>query len=262
LNRYIVDQLQHKRSAGCDEASLPVKFIAICVLTFVASLAATAHFCRSMCCEMEMPGGWRISMMWTRMPGQTWVASAVSFQLMWLTMMIAMMLPSALPMFLKQKHTPVSLFVMATGYFAIWLAMGAGIYTLGVAFAAAAMRWETFSRIVPALSGAALIAAGAFQFTRWKMIGLLGCRSRFGCISACPERETNFRLGCRQGAACCLCCAAPTMVLVVLGMMNPLVIIGIAVVIAAEKLLPRSEIVARLVGFATIGAGIGCLATS
>ena len=52
------------------------------------------------------------------------------------------------------------------------------------------------------------------------------------------------------------------MILVVLGMMNPLVIVGIAIVIAAEKLLPRPEIVARLIGFTAIVAGIGCLATS
>jgi predicted metal-binding membrane protein len=190
------------------------------------------------------------------MPGQTWLASAVNFQLMWLAMMVAMMLPSALPTFLKQKRTPTSLSVIATGYFAVWLALGVGIYTFGVAFAAAAMRWETFSRIAPALSGAALVAAGAFQFTRWKKMGLFGCRSPFGCIGACGERETNFRLGCKQGAACCLCCAAPTLILVVLGMMNPLVIIGVAIVIAAEKLLPRPTIIARIVGASTIIMGV------
>jgi predicted metal-binding membrane protein len=175
---------------------------------------------------------------------------------MWLAMMVAMMLPSALPMFLNSKRAPVSLSMMATGYFAVWLASGLGVYMLGVAFGAAAMRWESFSCIVPALFGAALIAAGAFQFTRWKMTGLLGCRSRFGCLTACPEHETNFRLGCKQGAACCLCCAGPTMILVVLGMMNPLVIVGVSIVIAAEKILPRPEITARLVGIAALVAGV------
>ena len=53
------------------------------------------------------------------------------------------------------------------------------------------MRWDAFSRVVPMLSGAALIGAGAFQFTRWKLTGLLRCRSPFGCITSCPEREAS-----------------------------------------------------------------------
>jgi predicted metal-binding membrane protein len=151
---------------------------------------------------------------------------------------------------------------MATGYFIVWLALGVGIYALGVAFASAAMRWENFSRAVPVLSRASLIAAGALQFTRWKMTGLLRCRSPFGCACACPERETNFWLGCKQGTACCLCCAGPTLILVVLRMMNPLVIINVALVIAAEKLFPRPTIVARLVGTSTIIAGVAILCTN
>ena len=55
-------------------------------------------------------------------------------------MMVAMMLPSASPTFLNTRRAPVSLPVMAAGYFSVWLAAGAGIYALGVLFAAAAMR--------------------------------------------------------------------------------------------------------------------------
>jgi predicted metal-binding membrane protein len=205
---------------------------------------------------MEMPGGWTMCMMWMRMPGQTWFASATGFLLMWLAMMVAMMLPSALPTFLTTKRGPASLSVMATGYFATWLALGAGLYAAGIAFAAAATRWQTFSRAVPVLSGAALIAAGVFQFSRWKNTALFRCRSPFGCLPACPERETDFRLGCKQGAACCLCCVAPMMIQLVLGMMNPLVMVGVAIVIAAEKTLPRPEIMARIVGIAAIVFGI------
>ena len=195
-------------------------------------------------------------LMWMRMPGQTWFASTTGFLLMWLAMMVAMMLPSALPTFLSTKRGPVSLSVMATGYFATWLAVGAGLYAVGIAFAAATMHWQTFSRAVPVLSGAALIAAGVFQFTRWKNTALFRCRSPFGCLPACPERETDFRLGCKQGAACCLCCVAPMMIQLVLGMMNPLVMVGVAIVIAAEKILPRPEIMARIVGIAAIVFGI------
>jgi hypothetical protein len=35
--------------------------------------------------------------------------------------------------------------------------------------------------------------------------------------------------------ACCVCCAGPTLILVVLGMVNPLVVVGVTRVVAAEK---------------------------
>jgi predicted metal-binding membrane protein len=249
-------QLQISNPAGGDEATLPVGFIAICLLAFAVGVWATVYFCRSMCCELEMPGGWTMSMMWMRMRGQSWVASAASFLFMWLAMMVAMMLPSAVPTFLHTKRANQALSVMAAGYFAVWLAAGAVIYLLGVAFSAAVMHWESFSRIVPVLSGAALILAGGLQLTRWKTSRLLRCRSSFGCFTGCPSDDSDFRLGCKQGAACCACCAAPMTIQLVLGIMNPLVMIIVAAVIAAEKLLPRPTIVARLVGISTIIAGI------
>jgi predicted metal-binding membrane protein len=249
-------QLQISDPAGDGEATPPVGFIAVCLLAFALGVWVTVYFCRSMCCELEMPGGWTMSMMWLRMRGQTWAASAISFLLMWLAMMVAMMLPSAVPTFLHTKRANRALSVMAVGYFAVWLAAGAAIYLLGVVFAAAAMHWESFSRIVPALSGAALIVAGALQLTRWKTTRLLRCRSPFGCVTACPSHDSDFRLGCKQGAACCACCAAPMTIQLVLGIMNPIVMIIVAAVIAAEKLLPRPALVARIVGISTIVAGI------
>jgi predicted metal-binding membrane protein len=234
-------------------------FIAACGFAFIVSIAVTVYFCRSMCCEMEMPGGWTMSTMWTPMPGQTWFGSAISFLFMWLAMMVAMMMPSALPTFLKTRRQCGSLCGMAFGYFAIWLAAGVGIYALGVAFAAVAMRSELFSRAVPWLLGAGLIAAGGIQFTRWKMTHLLSCRSSFGCAISCPLHETSFQLGGKQGAACCLCCAAPMTIQLVLGIMNPLVMIVVAIVIAAEKLLPRPAFIARLVGISAIIAGVAPL---
>lgn len=234
---------------------MPARFLGVCTLAFVGSVAATIYFCRTMGGGMRMPGGWTMSMMWMRMPGQSWTGSATMFLLMWFTMMVVMMLPSALPTFLKTRRPWASLCCMASGYFAIWLVAGIGVYALGVTLAAVETRSDPFSRTVPWLLGASLIAAGAFQFTRWKVRHLARCRSPFGCAISCPQDETSFRLGCRQGVACCVCCASPMAILLALGMMNPLVITGVAIVIAAEKVLSRPEIVARVVGVAAIVLG-------
>src|SRR4029434_9070745 len=150
-------QLQYKNSANSDQARVPAEFIAVCGIAFIAGGLETAYLCRSMCCDMKMPGGWTMSMMWMRMSGQTWVSSATSFLLMWLAMMVAMMMPSALPMFLKTRRQWTSLCYMASGYFAIWLAAGIGIYAPGVAFATVAMRSELFSRAVPLILSTSLI---------------------------------------------------------------------------------------------------------
>ena len=47
---------------------------------------------------MLMPGGWTMSMVWMRMPGQPGSGAAASFLGMWVVMMVAMMLPSLFPM--------------------------------------------------------------------------------------------------------------------------------------------------------------------
>ncbi len=246
-------------SVACAHDRQSAVFISACGVAFIASVAATVCFCRSTCCAMEMPGGWTMSMMWMRVGGRTWWASAAGFLLMWLAMMVAMMLPSALPMFLRTRSQWASRCWLTSGYFAIWQAAGVGIYALGVAAATAAMRSVLVSRGVPWLVGASLIAAGAFQFTRWKMTHLLRCRSPFGCATSCPQTEASFCLGCKQGATCCVCCAAPMTIQFALGIMNPLAMVVVALVIAAEKLLPAPAIVARLVGISAIIAGVASL---
>ena len=246
---------QHKNSKDQDPASLSVEFIVICVVAFIASVSTTVYFINSMGDEMTMPGGWKMSMMWMRMPGQTWFSSALSFLLMWLAMMVAMMIPSAVPMFLKTQRQWLSLCYMAFGYFSIWLIAGFGIYVVGIKFNNATMRSEFLSRAVPFLSGAWLIISGTTQFTRWKKKHLLRCRSPFGCVTLCPQNEASFRLGCKQGMACCACCSGLMIIQLILGIMNPLAMLVIASIIAAEKLLPRPEVTARLAGIAAIVAG-------
>jgi predicted metal-binding membrane protein len=248
---------EERNSANFGLTTLPLKFTFISVLAFVTSVSATTYFIHTMCCGMKMPGNWSMSMMWMRMPGQTWLTSGLNFLLMWIAMMIAMMMPSVFPTFVRTGWRLVSLCYMLVGYFAIWLAAGVVIYISGVIIATFAMQSIWFSHAIPILLGAMLIVAGAIQFSHWKMARLLRCRSSFGCaISSPPIHERSFQLGCKQGVACCLCCAAPMTIQLALGIMNPLLMIVIAMIIAAEKLLPRPEITGRLVGIAAIIAGI------
>jgi predicted metal-binding membrane protein len=80
-------------------------FLGVSGLLFAASAAATIGWSASMpaMCGMPMPGGWTMSMAWMRMPGQTWSGAAASFLGMWVVMMVAMMLPSLVPMLWRYR---------------------------------------------------------------------------------------------------------------------------------------------------------------
>src|SRR6266705_2995558 len=141
-------------------------FSALMSFLFAAGLAVTIYFLHSMPGEMEMPGGWTMSMMWMRMPGETWLSSAAMFLVMWLSMMVAMMLPSALPMLLAFHRSlteesavrrTIAAMLVACGYFIVWVSIGVAVYIIGVLWALATMRSSALSNTVPTLTGVALV---------------------------------------------------------------------------------------------------------
>ena len=248
-------------------------FVAVIGLFFVVSAVATVYFCLSMGEGMDMPGGWAMSMLWMRMPGQTWLVSAAMFLLMWLTMMVAMMLPSAVPMLLAFRGSAnvgdnswpgVPTGLAACSYFAVWMVVGVAVYIAGASWASAAMRWSGLSRAVPALTGAGLILAGASQFTRWKMVGLGHCHNPHAHITTGKGGglRAGVSYGFRHGVSCVRCCAGPMLALLMVGAMNPLAMLVIAGVISLEKLLPKPRPVIYLTGIVAVGAGIATLLRS
>jgi predicted metal-binding membrane protein len=234
------------------------------LLAFSASAAATVYLSRSMPDGMDMPGGWTMSMMWMLMDGQTWPASAATFMLMWIAMMVAMMLPSALPMLRNFRRTlgaqgainlgaPVAL--AACAYFLVWLAVGFIVYVIGMVIAQVAMRWEEFSRAMPAVSGAALIVAGCIQFTRWKMAGLRHCRDPLAGATIRGGPWAGFRHGLSQGASCVVSSSPSMLALLAVGAMSLAVMALVAALIAMEKCAPKPEPVVRLSGMLALVAG-------
>ncbi len=114
-------------------------FFGVSALAFVVSAAITLVRCASMSSMdgMSMPGGWTMSMMWMPMPGQTWPGATASFLGMWLVMMVAMMLPSLVPMLLRYRQafdrtgeTRLGLLtaLVAVAYFFVWTLFGIAAY--------------------------------------------------------------------------------------------------------------------------------------
>src|ERR1039457_637198 len=119
-------------------------FFGVSTLLFFASATVTVVWSRSMLAmaEMPMPGGWTMSMAWMRMPEQTWPAAAASFLGMWVTMMVAMMMPSLFPMMRRYRlavgeapkiHLGGLTALVGLGYFVVWTVFGMATYPLGVA---------------------------------------------------------------------------------------------------------------------------------
>jgi predicted metal-binding membrane protein len=216
---------------------------------------------------------------------------------MWLLMMVAMMLPSLVPMLHRYRLSVGAASaarlgrltaVAAAGYFMVWTALGIIAFAAGVGLASLTMQHLALARAVPTATGAVVLLAGAFQFTRWKARSLECCRVTPACRCApatadeqplstyevppfighrlsrefANDSGSAFRHGLQLGLQCCLCCAGFTAILLVLGAMSLRVMAAVTVAITIERLAPAGEGVARVIGAILIVAGATLLARS
>ncbi len=239
----------------------------VSALLFAASAAVTIVWCASMSAmEMPMPGGWTMSMAWMRMPGQTWPGAAASFLGMWIVMMVAMMLPSLVPMLWRYRQavdgttdTRLSRLtaLVGVGYFFVWTVFGMVAFPLGVALAAIEMQQPALARVVPIAAGVVVLIAGSLQFTAWKARHLVCCREapmHGRTLSA--DAGTAWRHGLRLGLHCSHCCAGLMAILLVIGVMDLGAMAVVAAAITSERLAPVGKRVARAIGAVAVGAGL------
>jgi predicted metal-binding membrane protein len=247
-------------------------FFGISALLFAATTAATIVWCSSMSAmgEMSMPGGWTMSMASMRMPGQTWPGAAASFLGMWVVMMVAMMLPSLVPMLWRYRQAVGGAgqtrlgrltAIVGIGYFIVWTVFGMIAYLLGVALAALEMQLPALARAAPMAIAVVVLIAGALQFTAWKAHQLACCRAAPRCGLTLPaDTGTAWRHGLRLGLHCSYCCAGLTAVLLVIGVMDLRAMAVVTVAITVERLAPAGERVARAIGAVVFVAGLFLIA--
>jgi predicted metal-binding membrane protein len=220
--------------------------------------------------EMTMPGGWTMSMAWMRMPRQTWLGAAASFLGMWVVMMVAMMLPSLVPMLSRYRlalggTAATRLGRLSTlvggGYLLVWTAYGMFAFSLGVSLAAVEMQAPALARAVPIAVGGVVLIAGCLQFTAWKARHLACCRETPGHGRMLPaDAGTAWRHGLRLGLHCGHCCFGLTASLLCLGVMDLRAMAVVTTAITVERLAPAGERVARAIGAVLVGAGLFLIA--
>jgi predicted metal-binding membrane protein len=243
-------------------------FFGVSSLLFAASTTLTIVWCGSMSAMrgMPMPGGWTMSMAWMRMSGQTWSGAAASFVGMWLVMMVAMMLPSLVPMLWRYRQAVGSTgetrlarltALVGGGYFFVWMLFGMAVFPIGVALATVEMQRPALARAVPMTAGVVVLIAGALQFTAWKAHHLECCREEPRCGRTLPaDAGTAWRLGLRLGLHCSYSSAGPTAILLVIGVMDLRVMAVMTAAITLERLAPAGERTARAIGVIVVGAGL------
>jgi len=247
-------------------------FLGIAALLFAASAAVTIGWCASMSemGGMPMPGGWTMSMAWMRMPEQTWPGAAASFLGMWVVMMVAMMLPSLVPMLWRYRRavgrtgeTRLGSLTAVVGvaYFFVWTVFGMAAFPLGVALAAAEMQMPALARAVPIAVGVVVVIAGALQFSAWKARHLACCREAPGRGRTLPsDAGTAWRHGLRLGLHCSRCCVGLMAILLVIGVMDLRAMAVVAAAITVERVAPAGERVAQATGAVVVVAGLFLIA--
>jgi predicted metal-binding membrane protein len=217
---------------------------------------------------MEMPGGWTMSMAWMRMPDQSWPGAAATFLGMWTVMMIAMMLPSLVPMLARYRravccapHRDRLTVIAGTAYFLVWALAGAIAYPLGIVLADVTMQEPALARAVPLATGFIVVVAGVLQFTAWKARQLECCRAA-PARGLAVDAYTAWRHGLRLGMHCVKCCFGLTALLLVLGVMDLMAMTLVTIAITIERLASGGRVAARAVGALVVVVGLTLIAAN
>jgi predicted metal-binding membrane protein len=206
------------------------------------------------------------------MPMPATITDGFAFVVGWGIMMTAMMLPSALPMislYAAMRRgaarggaagggsaggptAGVSVAAFTAVYLLVWAASGIPVYlahTLLMALPGPAFAYG-ISMI--------LLAAGAYQLSPLKQACLRACRSPLGFLLGHwrAGRRGSLVLGWDHAMSCLGCCWALMLVLVAAGAMGLRWVLLITAVVAAEKLLPGGEWIARGAGAAFLLLGV------
>jgi predicted metal-binding membrane protein len=222
------------------------------VMLGVIAVGAWIHVARWMPGGGDM-AGMEMSMAPTLLDGLAYVVA-------WAIMMAAMMLPSALPMIGLYAGTQkaasaaarlASVALFALMYLGLWALTGIPVY------AASLLLMSITAEALAYVVATVLVVAGVYQLTPLKQKCLRHCRSPLGFLLGHWRAGIHGALG--MGAAhavyCLGCCWALMVVLVVAGAMSLPWVLLIASAVAAEKLVPRGEWLARLTGVALVLLG-------
>lgn len=186
---------------------------------------------------------------------------------MWTVMMVAVMVPSAMPMLLVlsavyQNRSLAQTALVRTGVFLAGYLLAWCTFSVLAALAqwslnAAPLHSFRMATTRSLLEGIFLVAAGMYQFTPLKEVCLSHCRSPHGFLMT-EWREGGsgaLIMGVRYGAFCIGCCWLLMSLMLVAGAMSLIWMAILTGLIAIEKVAPAGRWVSRAAGLFLIGWG-------
>ena len=185
----------------------------------------------------------------------------------WVVMIVAMMLPTAVPLLLTfralvgRRRRPGRLVALAIlGYVVTWTAFGlvAWIADRGVHATVDAVPWLSANpRFVLATT---FVVAGLYQFSALKYRCLDECRSPLGFVlnhwQGRAERREAFRLGVAHGLFCVGCCWSLMLVMFAVGLGSLIWMLALGAVTAIEKNVSWGRRLGRPLGIVLLLAGL------
>ena len=195
--------------------------------------------------------------------------------LMWWTMMIAMMLPSASPMILlytalirrtkKAKSIIRQVTSFICGYLLAWAAFS--LFAAALQSQLELRDWMSPMMMEATniyLAAGILIAAGVYQLTPLKTVCLEKCRQPASFLANYKNTWVNspLRIGLVHGFYCVGCCWFLMGLLFFGGIMNLYWIVGLIIFVAIEKLHEKGVIFGKILGGGAIFLGIAFLINS
>jgi len=194
-------------------------------------------------------------------------ALALVFIAGWAVMVVAMMLPTSLPLitmfqaFTRQRpdHAQLAALLLA-GYLEVWVLFGILVYGGDWALHQAIRQSAWFASNAWMLGALTLILAGVYQFTPLKYYCLDKCRSPLNFIlghwHGRDEARQAFALGIHHGLFCVGCCWSLMLLMFAVGVGSLGWMLVLGVVMAIEKNLPWGRRLSAPLGVVLLAWGV------
>jgi predicted metal-binding membrane protein len=196
---------------------------------------------------------------------------AAAFTLGWTLMIVAMMLPSSVPLVVTfgalvgRRRQPARLVaLLLAGYLLVWAGFGFAAWAADRVVHAAVETLPWLAERPQLIIGATLLVAGLWQFSPLRDRCLDECRSPLGFVMnrwrGTSERREALLMGIAHGAFCVGCCWSLMLVMFGVGISSLSAMLVLGGLTAVEKNLPKGRRLTRPLGVVLILAAVYAVA--